>query len=231
MRGEGTRNADSAESASVAAWNRRERGEGPRRSQRSASAGSQVLKAPVVGPPHGIAARGERCPRRFIASLHRVRRKGLAPWSSHGPRRFRSTTGTQSVRNSKRLKRHGEESPLTGLAFVVRDARRTASSTGLKHFQCGAGNAPLQSRKLPISVPRAESTRICHGLDVASFYLWFRASEYRGDGRARRCHFKADEKRRWRPERACSHQHWQHIAAPVAARCHWATSARRTMGD
>ena len=95
------------------------------------------------------------------------------------------------------LKRHGESSPLTGLAFVVRDARRAASWTGPKQFQCGAGNAPLQSKKLPISVPRASSARICRGLDVASFYLWFRADERRGDDRALRSHSKANEKRRW----------------------------------
>jgi hypothetical protein len=66
----------------------------------------------------------------------------------------------------------------------VRDARRAASWTGLMQFHCGAGNAPLQSRKLPISVPRAASARIYRGLDMASFYLWFRSDEHRNDGSA-----------------------------------------------
>lgn len=44
-------NAGPAGLASFAAWNRRAREEGPRRSQRSASAGSKVLKPPVVRPP------------------------------------------------------------------------------------------------------------------------------------------------------------------------------------
>jgi len=60
------------------------------------------------------------------------------------------------------------------------------AKTRLMQFQCGAGNALLQSQKLPISVPRAASARICRGLDVASFYLWLRADERRGDGGGRR---------------------------------------------
>jgi hypothetical protein len=159
------------------------------------------------GTVHGIAARGGRCPRCILASLHRVRRKELAPWSSHGPRRYRSTTGAQSVWYSKRPKRHGEESPLQGSQLSCATHAGPLARTGLKQFQCGARNALLQSRKLPISVPRAENARICRGLDVASLYLWFRAGEYRNDGRARRCHSTANEKRRWPPRRACPPQH------------------------
>jgi len=156
---------------------------------------------------HGIAARGGRCPRRILAPLHRVRRKELAPWSSHGPRHYqqqkhlgRQASGTTGAQGAK-------VKITTQRACVsVRDARRAASWTGLMQFHCGAGNAPLQSRKLPISVPRAASARICRGLDVASFYLWFRADEYRDDGPARRCHSKLNGKRRWCPGRACPPQ-------------------------
>jgi hypothetical protein len=70
----------------------------------------------------------------------------------------------------------------------VRDARRAASWTGLMQFHCGAGNAPLQSRKLPISVPRAASARIYRGLDMASFYLWFRSDEHGGSAGLLPCH-------------------------------------------
>jgi hypothetical protein len=149
---------------------------------------------------YGIAARGGRCPRRILASLHRVRRKELAPWSSHGPRHYQQqkhqgrqasgTTGAQGAAVKITTQR---------ACVSVRDARRAASWTGLMQFQCGAGNAPLQSRKLPISAPRAASARICRGLDMASFYLWFRADEHRRRRPARRCHSKSNGVRRWCP--------------------------------
>lgn len=153
---------------------------------------------------HGIAARGERCPRRIIASSPRGRRKGLASWSSHGPRYHRQQKPrTPSVRYSRRRKRHGEESPLQGSHLSCAMHAGPLAGTGLMQFQCGAGNTPLQSRKLPISVPRAASARICRGLDVASFYLWFRADERHDDARAQRSHSNSNEKRRWRPGRTC----------------------------
>ena len=200
-------NAGPAGPASFAAWNRREKGKAEavatkcdRRQEGAQGIGGRATV-------YGIAARGGRCPRRILVSLHRVRRKERAPWSSHGPRHYqqqkhlgRQASGTTGAQGAK-------VKITTQRACVsVRDARRTASWTGLKQFQCGAGNAPLQSRKLPISVPRAASARICRGLDVASFYLWFRADEYRDDGPARRCHSKLNGKRRWCPGRACPPQ-------------------------
>jgi hypothetical protein len=138
---------------------------------------------------YGIAARGGRCSRRILASLHRVRRKELAPWSSHGPRRYlqqnaqgrqaSGTTGAQSATVKITTQR---------ACVSVLDARRTASWTGLMQFQCGAGNAPLQSRKLPVSTPRATSTRIFSGLDVASFYLWLRSDEHGSGASLAPCH-------------------------------------------
>lgn len=127
----------------------------------------------------------------------------VKPWAAplsttkHQGRQASGTTGAQGATVKITTQR---------ACVSVRDARRTASWTGLKQFQCGAGNAPLQSRKLPISAPRAASARICRGLDVASFYLWFRADEYRDDGPARRCHSKSNGKRRWCPGRACPPQ-------------------------
>jgi hypothetical protein len=127
----------------------------------------------------------------------------VKPWAvplsttKHQGRQASGTTGAQGATVKITTQR---------ACVSVRDARRTASWTGLKQFQCAAGNAHLQSRKLPISVPRAESARICRGLDVASFYLWLRADEHRDHGRARRCHSKSNEKCRWRPGRVCPHQ-------------------------
>lgn len=129
----------------------------------------------------------------------------VKPWAA--PLSINYRDGTPSVRYSRRPKRHGEESPLKGLAFVVRDARRAASWTGLMQFQSGAGNALLQFRKLPTSTPRAESARICRGLDMASFYLWLRSDERRGNDPARRCHSKSSEKHRWSRRRGCARLH------------------------
>jgi hypothetical protein len=55
----------------------------------------------------GIAARGGRCPRRILVSLHRVRRKELAPWSSHGPRHYQQ----QNTRDARRPERQALKAP------------------------------------------------------------------------------------------------------------------------
>ena len=102
-------NVGSAESASFAAWIRRERLAGPRGSQRGAITLGRVLKAPVVEPPETTSplgaddARGASPPPRF-------EREGrgwpmVKPW-----------TAPLST-NHRRQKRHGEASPFEGLAF------------------------------------------------------------------------------------------------------------------
>ena len=101
----------------------------------------------------------------------------VKPWAAplsttkHQGRQASGTTGAQGAAVKITTQR---------ACVSVRDARRAASWTGLMQFHCGAGNAPLQSRKLPISVPRAASARIYRGLDMASFYLWFRSDEHGG---------------------------------------------------
>ncbi|MBK7648440.1 MAG: hypothetical protein IPJ12_15130 [Betaproteobacteria bacterium] len=56
---------------------------------------------------YGIAARGGRCPRRILVSLHRGRRKERAPWSSHGPRHYQQ----QNTWDAKRPERQALKAP------------------------------------------------------------------------------------------------------------------------
>jgi len=102
----------------------------------------------------------------------------------------------------------------------VRDARRAASWTGLMQFQCGAENAPLQSRKLPISAPRAASARICRGLDVASFYLWLRTDEHSGSASLSPCHPGASGVSDKASGSDALSGPWHRSVTPITAQCH-----------
>ena len=109
----------------------------------------------------------------------------------------------------------------------VRDARRTASWTGLKQFQCGAGNVPLQSRKLPISAPRAASARICRGLDMASFYLWLRSNKLGGNTGLSPC-YPSSNGVYGKASGSDARSGYRHCAvAPITAQCHWKLSGAR----
>ena len=103
----------------------------------------------------------------------------------------------------------------------VRDARRAASWTGLMQFHCGAGNAPLQSRKLPISVPRAASARIYRCLDMASFYLWFRSDERGGSASLSPCHPSSNGVYGKASGSDALSGHWHCAVIPITAQCHW----------
>ena len=124
---------------------------------------------------HGIAARGGRCPGRITPPMRQARRKGLAPWSSHGPRRYRQihrgrrTSGTTGAISATVKDHHSK-----GLRFRAR-CTRAANWTLPKQLQCAAGARPLQGRKLPFREPRDASDVIFPGVDMASFYLWVRA--------------------------------------------------------
>lgn len=221
-------NAGPAGPASFAAWNRREKGKAEavatkcdRRQEGAQGIGGRATV-------YGIAARGGRCPRRILVSLHRVRRKELAPWSSHGPRHYqqqkhlgRQASGTTGAQGAK-------VKITTQRACVsVRDARRAASWTGLMQFHCGAGNAPLQSRKLPISVPRAASARIYRGLDMASFYLWFRSDEHGGSAGLLPCHPSSNGVCGKASGSDARSGPWYCAVTQITAQYHWRSSAAR----
>ncbi len=175
-------NVGSAESASFAAWIRRERwaGQGVRSKCDHPRQGAQGTGGRATG--NDIAARGGRCPRRIAPTSLRARRKGLAHGQAtdraaideHQGRRASGTTG---ARNATVRHHHSK-----GLRFCAR-CTRAASWTVPKQCQCHAGTAPLQARRLPISEPRDAIASIYPGVDTASFYLWVRAD---GRGTARR---------------------------------------------
>ena len=168
-------NAGSAELASFAAWTRRERWDGQRdrRKVRMRRQGAQGTGGRATG--HGVAARGRRRTGRITPSMRRARRKGLAPWSSHGPRRYRQihrgrrTSGTTGAISATVKDHHSK-----GLRFRAR-CTRAASWTLPKQLQCAGEARRLQARKLPFSEPRDASDVISPGVDMASFYLWVRA--------------------------------------------------------
>ena len=144
-----------------------------RRKVRTRWQGAQGTGVRATG--HGITARGGRRPGRITPSMRRARKKGSAPRSSHGPRRYRQihwgrrTSGTSGVISATVKDHHS-----TGLRFRAR-CTRAASWTLPKPCQCPAGVVPLQARKLPFSKPRDASDVISPGVDMASFYLWVRA--------------------------------------------------------
>ena len=148
-------------------------GQRDRRKVRTRWQGAQGTGGRATG--HGIAAWGRRCPGRIAPSMRRARRKGLAPWSSHGPRRYRQihrgrrTSGTTGA-VSATVKHHHSK----GLRFRAR-CTRAASWTLPKQLQCAGEARPLKARKLPVSEPRDASDAISPGVDMASFYLWVRA--------------------------------------------------------
>lgn len=80
---------------------------------------SAVLKAPMVGPLDRALPLGtDDAPRRITPAARRARRPG----GRHGQAMGRAaidnrTPGTPSVRSDRRSRRHGEGSPLEGLAF------------------------------------------------------------------------------------------------------------------
>ena len=148
----------------------------------------------------------------------------VKPWAAplsttkHHGRQASGTTGAQGATVKITTQR---------ACVSVRDARRTASWTGLKQSQCGAGNAHLQSRKLPISVPRAASARICRGLDVASFYLWFRSNKHGGNTGQLPCHPSSNGVYGKAPGSNVRPGQWHCAVTLITAQCHWRSSAAR----
>jgi hypothetical protein len=221
-------NAGPAGLASFAAWNRRERGKWPRRSQRSAIAGRKVLKASVVGPPSMASPLGADDAQGASSFLASGAKEGtgamVKPWAAplsttkHQGRQASGTTGAQGAAVKITTQR---------ACVSVRDARRAASWTGLMQFHCGAGNAPLQSRKLPISVPRAASARIYRGLDMASFYLWFRSDEHGGSAGLLPCHPSSNGVCGKASGSDARSGPWYCAVTPITAQYHWRSSAAR----
>jgi hypothetical protein len=148
----------------------------------------------------------------------------VKPWAAplsttkHQGRQASGTTGAQGAAVKITTQR---------ACVSVRDARRAASWTGLMQFHCGAGNAPLQSRKLPISVPRAASARIYRGLDMASFYLWFRSDEHGGSAGLLPCHPSSNGVCGKASGSDVRSGPWCCAVTPITAQYHWRSSAAR----
>ena len=162
---------------------------------------------------------------RFLASGAKEGTGAMVkPWAAplsttkHQGRQASGTTGAQGAKVKITTQR---------ACVSVRDARRAASWTGLMQFQCGAGNAPLQSRKLPISVPRAASARIYRGLDMASFYLWFRSDEHGGSAGLLPCHPSSNGVCGKASGSDARSGPWYCAVTPITAQYHWRSSAAR----
>ena len=156
-------NAGSAETASFAAWNRRERWAVPRRSQRSAVAVGELLKAPVVGPPYRASPLGAdgaegASPQACVGRegrgwLHGQAMGRAATRQKHQGRIASGTTGARWC-----AERHGEDHHSKGLRFGARCTRGRQLDRAKGDCQCPPPGSPCNRKNCRLACRESKST-------------------------------------------------------------------------